>query len=81
MKKITIKCDKGFEDGSCCCNCKNHIPLMKHPMNRGIGEGSISKIMGYTCLGFLSEGEDIAIYFDETHKHGMCEMHQPKRIK
>ena len=52
---------------------------MKHPMNRGIGEGSISQIMGYACLGFLSAGENIAIYFNETHEHGMCEMHELKQ--
>ncbi len=72
------KCDKGWHDGSCCCNCKNHIPLVKHPWNKDLGKGRISEQMGFACIGFFSCGEKVATFFDMNHKHGMCELYQPK---
>ena len=78
-----MNCDKGWKDGSCCCNCKHHIKLYKHPWNTFLsgGQDSISEQMGYACLGFLATGEDSAIFFDKSKEHGMCELHQLKQPK
>lgn len=73
-----MDCKQGW-NGNCCCNCTHHLPLMKHPWNKGEGKGSISEQFGYACTGFLSEGENLAIYYDMSHKHGMCEMHNRKK--
>lgn len=73
-----MKCDKGWHDGSCCCNCKNYIPLMKHPWNQDIGKGNMSEKMGYACIGFFSTGDNIAVFFDNNHEHGMCELYSKK---
>ena len=73
------KCDKGWHDGSCCCNCRHHIKLVKHPWNESIGKGPISEQMGYACTGFFSVGEMVATFFDINHEHGMCELHHHKQ--
>lgn len=76
MGKID-KCNKGWHDGSCCCNCKNQIELFKHPWNK-IHKGSIMESTGmYACtLSFDSDGKQEGILYET--KHGFCEMHNPK---
>jgi hypothetical protein len=74
---MSTKCDKGYKDGTCCCNCKYLVPLMKHPKNKEIGIGSVKEQMGYVCLGpTLASFADLAVFFD--HKHGMCELYKSK---
>ncbi len=70
--KTEDKCEHGWHDGSCCCNCENQLELRKHPWNKDFGKGSISEGCGFVCIAFASE-ERSAI-FSET-KHGMCELH------
>ena len=65
------KCSYGWDDGSCCCNCKHQIELRRHPMNNGFGKGSIMNSCGWVCLNpEITEGKS-GIYFD--NQHGMCE--------
>jgi hypothetical protein len=71
------KCDKGWHDGSCCCNCKNQLKLMCHPWNKEFGKGSISEQCGWVCtVRFDADDKNEAIFFDK--EHGMCKMHHPK---
>lgn len=69
------KCDQGWHDGRCCCNCKFHVELFKHPWNK-INKGSISESTGmYACIVQLDiSDEHKGIIFEKDH--GMCELHQ-----
>ena len=51
---------------------------MKHPWNQDIGKGNMSEKMGYACIGFFSTGDNIAVFFDNNHEHGMCELYSKK---
>ena len=72
------KCDKGWDNGECCCNCKFQLTLKKHPHNQGFGKGYMSENCGYVCVHPFEDGSNSgnAIYFEK--KHGFCEMHTPK---
>ena len=72
-KKTNTKCKY-----VCCCNCKNQLKLMNHPMNKGFGEGSISELCGYVCIAIYEDGsnEGKGIYCQS--QHGMCELHFKK---
>jgi len=71
--KIVSICKHGWKDGSCCCNCKNQLKLMKHPWNNDFGKGLISEQCGWVCTGKFDATSTDAIYFDK--EHGMCEMY------
>ena len=43
------KCEHGWYDGSCCCNCIHQLKLMKHPWNKEFGKGSIMESCGWVC--------------------------------
>ncbi len=68
------KCEHGWHDGSCCCNCKNQVELFKHPMNT-IHKGSILESTGlFACTVSLDcDSQNRGIIFEG--KHGMCELH------
>lgn len=71
-------CDKGWKDGSCCCNCINQLKLNRHPLNETIGNGSIMDTFGYVCLApeFQEKKEKrFGIFFEK--EHGFCEMYYP----
>ena len=65
------KCIKEDNKGMCCCNCRNQVVLHKHPLNKDIGKGEISEVMGYVCI-IPMIGQRQGTFFDG--KHGMCEM-------
>lgn len=74
-------CDKGWHDGSCCCNCEHHIEDFYHcttsPKPDG-AEGCVCSIhKGWICL-ISMEGET-PIAHSNWSEHGMCEMHYPKK--
>ncbi len=68
------KCDKGWHDGSCCCNCKNFIELFKHPCNTE-HKGKFTERAGFhACIVQLDcDGERKGTIYD--HDHGYCELH------
>jgi hypothetical protein len=73
------KCEHGWHDGSCCCNCIHQLKLMKHPWNKEFGKGSIMESCGWVCTQTFEDGSNrgMGIYFD--FEHGMCEMHHRKK--
>jgi hypothetical protein len=87
---MEIKCDKGWHDGSCCCNCLHQKRLMCHPWNgnqniNGIldppikfGKGAISQQCGWVCAVQFEDdsNNDQFIFFD--FEHGFCELHKSK---
>lgn len=76
-------CDKGWHDGSCCCNCKNHIEDFYHcttsPKPYGVDGCVCSTHKGWICL-ISMEGEK-PIAHSNWSEHGMCEMYYPKKEK
>ena len=77
MKTKDNKCDKGWHDGSCCCNCKHQIELYKHPWNK-VNKGAVTEKTGmYACIVRLDvDQSNQGIIFEK--QHGFCEMHEPK---
>lgn len=81
-------CDKGWHDGSCCCNCAHQRKLMCHPWNGNnksfgflpdkikFGQGPINKQCGWVCVGPFEDSNN-AIYFD--FEHGMCEEYERRK--
>lgn len=71
-------CELGWKDGSCCCNCVNQAPLLKHPWNNDIGKGPASETMGWVCaIHDPDEDKDGPHVTFMDRRHGMCEMHWP----
>jgi len=84
-------CDKGWHDGSCCCNCKHQKKLMCHPWNGNqkaygwlddkikFGKGSITQQCGWVCSVQFDDksNKDMLIYFD--FKHSFCELHERRQ--
>ncbi len=68
-------CDKGWHDGSCCCNCKNHYEDFNHCTTGGQKENGCvcSEHKGWICL-ISFEGETPRAHSGWS-EHGMCEMH------
>jgi hypothetical protein len=68
-------CDKGWHDGSCCCNCKNHYEDFNHCTTGGKnGNGGVcSEHKGWIRL-ISCEGETPRAHSGWS-EHGMCEMH------
>ena len=56
-----------------CGNCKNCLPINKHPWNLGLLKGNISDIAGYGCT--IMQGR-IVIFDDQ---YGLCEMWEDKK--
>jgi hypothetical protein len=73
------QCDKGWTDGSCCCNCIHQKIVMRHPQNQLIGKGQISEVLGWLCTYQHMDGsnKDQFIFFED--KHGMCETYFKKQ--
>lgn len=72
-------CDKGYQ-GSCCCNCKHQLVLLRHPWNN-IFKGSISEETGlYACKIFheIDKNRKAVVY---ESKHGSCENWESKDEK
>ena len=78
MKTEDNKCDKGWYNCECCCNCKHQLKLMKHPMNKDFGKGSIMEQCGYVCTTPFDDGSNAGNGIFSDRQHGMCEMHEPK---
>ncbi|HEY5588398.1 MAG TPA: hypothetical protein VIK86_05515 [Candidatus Paceibacterota bacterium] len=73
------KCDKGWSDGSCCCNCANHYEDFYHCTTTEksdiIGDGCVCSVhKGWICIPPLGESKKIA--HSNCGEHGMCEMHE-----
>ena len=68
------KCDKGWNDGSCCCNCANHYEDRHHCTTKPNRENGCccSEHKGWICL-ISFEGEK-PIAHSGWSEHGMCEM-------
>ncbi|KKM15404.1 hypothetical protein LCGC14_1696430 [marine sediment metagenome] len=68
------------KDKMCCHNCTHQLRLMKHPMNKGFGEGSISEQCGYVCIVVYEDesNKGEALYFN--NQHGMCELYDLKTL-
>jgi hypothetical protein len=66
------------EHGKCCCNCKNQLKLMKHPMNVVLGEGSITEQLGWVCAAQFEDGSNEGESYFMDNEHGMCEFYKPK---
>lgn len=66
----------GSYQGSCCCNCKYQIEVMKHPWNKGGARGRITEQLGWVCSNPLDVEDGRVIFFDR--EHSMCELHTPK---
>ena len=64
--------------GGCCCKCQYSIPIHKHPLNNEVGNGMMSDLIGYACIGFFSVDERVAHFFET--KHGMCELFKPQSV-
>ena len=62
-----------YSDKQCCCKCKFQHKVMKHPLNKEVGRGSISEVLGYCC--HAPEIDD-AVFFEQ--EHGICEMFEDK---
>jgi hypothetical protein len=62
---------------ACCCDCKHHVTIYKHPSNKDeYVRGSIMEFLGYIChIG----GEDKGIFTDR--KHSFCEAFERKGKK
>ncbi len=62
-----------------CSNCRYQLELMKHPMNKDIGHGSIMETMGWVCTNPFEDQSNAgrAIFFD--HKDGLCENWKSKK--
>jgi hypothetical protein len=77
MENKNKKCNQGWRNGECCCNCKNQIELYKHPMNKKF-KGRITESTGmYACLvQWDIDRENKGVLFEK--QHGFCEMYQPK---
>lgn len=65
-------CEEGFH-GDCCCTCKNHYELMKHPWNSNPYKGSASESAKlWVCVVDLDRTREATIH---TYKHGYCELY------
>ena len=77
----SINCDKGWHDGSCCCNCKHHYEDFYHcttlPNPEGIEGCVCSTHKGWVCL-ISFEGEQPRAYSNWS-EHGMCEMYERRQ--
>lgn len=79
------KCDKGWNNGECCCNCANHYEDFYHctsnPKPEGYDKDNHECICnvhkGWICLISL-EGERPNAHSGWS-EHGMCELWTPKR--
>ena len=77
-----MRCDKGYKNGECCCNCKNFYPVNAHPWNvRGFKGGIGQRIMVSEsvplniCSIQMHEKDEYRAVVAMTRDHGMCEMH------
>lgn len=72
-------CDKGWNDGSCCCNCKNHYEDFYHcttlPKPNNSKDCICSTHKGWICI-ISFEGEKPKAHSNWS-EHGFCEMHNP----
>ncbi len=71
------KCEHGWHDGSCCCNCSNQLELRKHPWNKEFGKGSVTESCGFVCTA-LQDGPDVKTGIYSDNQHGFCELHCKK---
>ena len=54
---------------TCCCNCRNHIPVYSHPWADGKPMNHLwGWICAETCLGAML-----------ARRHGLCELHEKGR--
>ena len=72
---MTKKCT----NKECCCKCGLNRKVYCHPCNT-IGKGPISKLLGYVCDAFRSQGEEHLIFMDRHHSGG-CECFTKKNKK
>lgn len=66
---------KELEDTDACIDCRYFRPIMKHPANKTIGNGSIIDRMGWVCSPPINESKS---YFFES-QYGICEMFSKKK--
>lgn len=70
-------CDKGWHDGSCCCNCRNHYEDFYHcitkPKPEGIDDCVCSIHKGWICL--ISMDGEKPIAHSGWRAHGFCEFY------
>lgn len=80
LETINKKCNKGWHDGSCCCNCKNHYEDFYHcttqPKPEGVGGCVCSVHKGWICIIEFEEGQTRA--HSNWSEHGFCEMYNNK---
>lgn len=72
-----MKCNEpGNYKGTCCCNCKHRLKVMKHPWNKGEAKGRITELMGYACPMGDEEGSIKLMFLQR--EHSACELHEYK---
>lgn len=75
-------CDRGWHDGSCCCNCINQIELFKHPWNIKY-RGKTSE----TTNLFVCKPHQIEEFSEKRkgilmeNNHGFCELWKSRKKK
>lgn len=71
------KLKDGNSSGRCCCNCQFQLPGIGHPWNKKewMKRSPPYKIIAFVCA---APGMESATLFD--NKHGMCEMHEWKKL-
>ena len=75
-------CNKGWSDGSCCCNCKNHIRDFYHCTTVEQHDGCVcSTPKGYICfIEFDGETMVEPRAYSGWSEHGFCELYRKKDI-
>lgn len=76
------KCQKENFNGSCCCNCENHLKDYHHcttnPKPEGVDGCVCSVQKGWICkITFPDTNE--TFYHSGWPEHGLCEMHILKK--
>lgn len=74
------KCDKGWHNGDCCCNCVNQFKLSKHPWNKDIGKGPVSEYMGFVCVLNFGDDDRMATFFDREHSYCECHIRKSEKV-
>ena len=78
-----MECQKDNYNGACCCNCSNHHEDFYHcatqPKPVGVEGCVCSTHKGWICSISL-DGEETR-YHSGWSEHGMCEMHNYKKVK
>jgi len=72
------KCDKGWHDGGCCCNCKHHIEDFHHCTTKiKVPEDEdncvCSQHKGWICMIKFPDEKEIRAHSGWS-EHGYCEM-------